>query len=185
MIINIRGVSGSGKTHAMRGIMEGFPSTRVWFKGRDKVAGMLLKVGQRKVFVVGSYREICGGCDTIKDTKAIEELVSHYAGLGRDVLFEGLFISGSHSQWIALADRNPTWDFRVVFLSTKFDVCVERVRQRRLDRGNDKPWKVENMRDFEKRMKRQHVHFQRANIPVYDLDVDSCILTVREWLTRK
>jgi len=191
MIINIRGISGSGKTYAMRKIMDGFPSVTVRFKRQivglrsDREVGHRLDVGSRQAFVVGSYNKVMsGGCDSIKNMETLESLVTRHAQQGEDVLFEGIFITGSHTRWIDLARRNPEWDMRVIFLTTDYETCVERVKQRRLDCGNDRSWNINNMLDFKRRMVRQHAHFRRAGISIYDLDVGSCISTVRSWLKR-
>ena len=191
MIINIRGISGSGKTYTMRKIMAGFPQTMVRFKRQivglraDREVGHRLDTGPRQAFVVGSYNKVMsGGCDAIKNMETLESLVSRYAGQGQDVLFEGIFVAGVHSRWIELARRNPDWDMRIIFLTTDYDTCVERVRQRRASKGIVRAWNMNNMLDFKARMVRQHAHFRRAGISIYDLSVDSCISTVRRWLLR-
>lgn len=72
MILNIRGTSGSGKTWLIRRIMEelGPPEPIISAEG-EKPDGYLL---QGNIRLVGSYENVCGGCDAVnfsKHTKAI------------------------------------------------------------------------------------------------------------------
>ena len=127
MIVNVRGISGSGKTYAMRKIMDGFPQVTVRFKRQiaglrsDREVGHRLDVGPRQAFVVGSYNKVMSGrCDSIKNMETLESLVTRHAQQGEDVLFEGIFVAGAHTRWIDLVRRNSEWDMRIIFLTTDY-----------------------------------------------------------------
>src|SRR5678815_803 len=91
MIVNIRGTSGSGKSHIVHGILkQGHPIPQ--FKdGRKRPMGYVLE--PERLFVVGSYETPCGGCDTIMSQDEIYDLIRDWARQGYNVLYEGLFAS--------------------------------------------------------------------------------------------
>ena len=152
LIINVRGTSGSGKTHLTREWMKQFDSNPIWesraVSRRPKVLGYnaekFHKDGRHEQwFVIGSYENVCGGCDTIKTQQEIIDRVGWAISQGYNVWLEGLILStiyglvGAYSE--EYADR---WLF--AYLNTPVDVCVERVIERRRVAGNIKPFDTEN-----------------------------------------
>ena len=145
LIVNVRGTSGSGKTHLTREFMRQGSTDAVTVDG--KVIGYICcrgkSVNERMWFVVGSYENVCGGCDTIKTQQQIIDRVAWAISRDYNVWLEGLILStiyglvGAYSE--EYADR---WVF--AYLNTPVDVCVERVIERRRVAGNIKPFDKEN-----------------------------------------
>jgi adenylate kinase family enzyme len=160
MIVNLRGTSGSGKTTVVRGLMEKYPAIEPLMvaddKGKEKIHGYECRMANfpgnpPNLYVVGSYKNVCGGCDGIKTQDEICDRVRKYAGMmivegsnGLDetyrqchVVFEGLLISHLYSRYLNL-DRemvkthaqHTIW----AFLDTPEQVCVDRVSARREQR---------------------------------------------------
>ena len=139
MIINLRGTHGAGKTKVI---------TTVLANGSCRLYGVALgpwmpeayrlKIPhvEKPVFVIGPYDTGgCDGCDRIQPFDLIPPLIEKYAERGH-VVFEGALIS---TCWGAvgevLAQRAGSV---VLFLDTQVETCVERVRARRLERGDDR-----------------------------------------------
>ena len=138
LIINVRGTSGSGKTHLTREFMKSRHPNIV-----TDNAGKVYGYSCNGWFVVGSYENVCGGCDTIKTQQQIIDRVAWGVSMGYHVWLEGLILStiyglvGAYSE--EYAER---WVF--AYLNTPVDVCVERVIERRRVAGNIKPFDKEN-----------------------------------------
>lgn len=149
MIVNLRGTSGSGKSTIAFAIMaKSLEKTAITVPGTrgELIQGYEMRVSEapyyKKLRVVGKYETQCGGCDGINTQNETERRVRTWHGEGYHVLFEGLLISHIYGRWAQVAkDCKP---FRFVFLDTPLDVCIERVKQRRLSKGNDKPLNTDN-----------------------------------------
>lgn len=142
MIINIRGTSGSGKTHLARLIMEQYGAkARVKEEGRKQPLAYILQPKEgskaKPLVVVGHYETACGGCDTIPTMDKIFEIVRKADNDGFDVLFEGLLISADAKRTIDLGHGNP--NFLVVALNTPLDECIASINKRRWAKDPSKP----------------------------------------------
>ena len=147
MIINIRGTSGSGKTYTTTSFMKscGQDLEIQWkelgnYAKPDAVAAHVVFYKLQPVYFIGSYRNVCGGCDTIKTQDLICSLVRHFAPLGH-VVFEGLLASHLFARYAALYQemRNiAKLPFVIAYMDTPLEICIERVKQRRLEKGNEK-----------------------------------------------
>lgn len=136
MIIQIRGTSGSGKSTIVRNIMNLFPQESikpVMREDRKRPIAYRLKhfAGAPDIAIIGHYETKCGGCDTIstpgQSYPIIFELIRRNALEGRNVLFEGLLISGDAKWSSALNDL----DFTIIELTTSLDECLESINERR------------------------------------------------------
>lgn len=148
MIIKIHGTSGSGKTTAVRELMDLANSVTALHNGAYKVEAYCLDYGFDTIptYVLGSYGNTCGGVDTISSTAELITLIDRYCMSGH-LVFEGLLISTYHGALGAyldnLADVTKVW----AFMNTPIDECVERVSQRRLAAGNTRPFNEANTRN--------------------------------------
>lgn len=148
MIIKIHGTSGSGKTTAVRELMDLANSVMPIRYGAQKAEAYRLDagVGTLPTYVLGSYGNTCGGVDTIPSTAELINRVDKYHRQGH-LVFEGLLISTYHGVLGAyldnMADVTKVW----AFMDTPIDECVERVRQRRLAAGNTRPFSEANTRN--------------------------------------
>ena len=138
-IVNIRGCNGSGKTTIVRRFLDRLPAQPLGGKpGRP--AGYTVDASawgiSVPVFVVGSYENTCGGTDGINTQEEIAERVVKARALGH-VLVEGLLMSKS-SAGGHVAPILKEYDAIFAFLDTPWEVCLERVLQRRAAAGNEK-----------------------------------------------
>ena len=147
IILRIAGTFGSGKTTAMRGFFN-YPHS-VLMSGK-KIAGYKVDASAagitQPIFVVGKYDNTCGGTDAIKTQAEIAEkiLKAHPHG---HVLYEGALVSASGLAGQVTQAIHPTGCDVYAFLDTPQDLCVERVKGRRLAAGNDKEFDPKNLID--------------------------------------
>lgn len=193
MIINVRGTSGSGKTYAVRRMMEQLDGDLLVYSEGDffregKVIAHCLHHRMQPVYVIGNYSSnVCGGCDTIGTQNLVCSTVRHFAQFGH-VVFEGLIISHLFARYVALSKEFEAYGEHMVFvyLDTPIELCLDRVRQRRLAAGNTKPLDPTNTIS-----KHESVHtcfdkMQEAGMDVrwmkHDGDVASQLLAMlNEW----
>lgn len=138
MIINIRGTHGSGKSTVIRQVMERYRLQPMGYDGR-KCAGYSGNTLFGAIAVVGSYETECGGCDAIQPYAKIWPRVTSAHDIGFHVLFEGALVSNSYGN-IGRDSEVYGDNFVFAFLDTPLEVCIERIRARRLARGNTKPF---------------------------------------------
>ena len=136
MIIQIRGTSGSGKTWAMKRVMELLgPRSAVYVAGRKQPLYYQFPEDAHipttwAVYVLGHYEIACGGCDTLGSAR---ETFDVWAKLRSEVslphtLMEGLLLS-EDSKWTL--EMNKVDEVRVIYLTTPVEQCLERIRSRR------------------------------------------------------
>lgn len=137
MIINIRGTSGSGKTYMVRAFMEKYGPDSVILLDSGKTAAHCVYYRMLPVFFLGSYKNICGGTDSIPTQDLICSLVRHFSQFGH-VVFEGLILSHLYARYVALYNEMVGYNEKMViaYMDTPLDLCIERVKQRRLEKGN-------------------------------------------------
>lgn len=154
MIIKIHGTSGSGKTTTVRELMGRSVTNPVplWdYSGKRPEAYEILLPGVKTpVYILGPYTAVCGGMDSIADDDEKIRLLRHYADLGH-VVYEGLLSSEYYGR-LGLASERYGDDHIFAFLDTPIEVCIERVKERRLKRGNTKPLDETNTRNRVKKI---------------------------------
>jgi uridine kinase len=147
MIINIRGTNGSGKSHLIRSLMANYPS--VVPIGSAKKADGYLCTGNilPSMRVVGAYTPSGGGCDGISIQEEICNRVREYSKISDVVLFEGILISRTFERYLNLSKELLPNHTIFAFLDTPLDVCIERVKARRIAKGNEKPLNLRSLTD--------------------------------------
>jgi hypothetical protein len=153
MIVKIGGCNGSGKTTLMRSLMDTWAFTRVTNTAVGlKAVEYHAKVSSteslgrafNKVVVLGNYATVCGGMDTISDKAVRLAMVAQYTRQRRTlVLYEGLITGKTYGAMGALSDAKGGVPWLYVFMDTPFEVCVQRVLQRRAAKGNLAPFDPE------------------------------------------
>ena len=185
MIINIRGTSGSGKTHLVREVMYragGYlPVRRARPNGRGLVAGYTFP--GRNLTIIGNYEATCGGCDKFSWRGAadwVQEFVSEEAGKGRSVIFEGLLVgSWALERWRAL---KRSAELRVVLLSTPLEECLAGVRRRREARGDARPLDPGSTTRKHAALLRGAARHAEAGLSVHSLSRGEALASVTTWL---
>lgn len=145
-VVQLRGTSGSGKTTAMRALFDAVgdfkPIAMNDRMTKNTAYRGILDVGADHVhvYVLGDYspQRSAGGCDTIPSVQEVIDLVEKYSSRKNSILvLEGLLLAHS---WGALGEYvHPRWGERYInaFLDTPVETCIERVTQRRADKGRD------------------------------------------------
>lgn len=136
-VIFVRGTSGSGKSTLVYNLVlnQAYGFKKIFFKGKRRKGGNQPHGYYSDVlnlFVVGSYETACGGCDAIESVDDVFDRARRSLKKGRNVLMEGLILSGISSKLAAFAKTNP---MDVYLLNTNVQDCLNRVKLRREQRG--------------------------------------------------
>lgn len=220
MIINIRGTSGSGKTHLARELMAAMENVNP-IPGDSQIGGLGTHYPRNKnskaigyagtytypdkiphhVSIVGRYETACGGCDTIKTQDEICDRVRAFATRG-DVVFEGLLVSVLYDRYAKLAtelmnvynrvkpvneaalkrDLDTFPPFIFAFLDTPEELCVERVKQRRIAAGNTQPLNETNTREKWHICQRVAEKLTAAGLPVVWINHENALSDLTMYL---
>lgn len=179
LIIQVRGTSGSGKTTVMREVMD---RVGQWNSGfmegrRNPLFYTSAEEGWPKVSVLGSYESTCGGCDTIHGYELLLKTVDELYKTG-NVLMEGLLLSEDVKQTLSLIPRK----LKIVFLDTPTEECIKRIKQRRLQAGNEKPLKEDNTRKRVAVIERARIRLQDSGIECVSSSSDKAADLILGWL---
>lgn len=138
-VIQIVGANGSGKSTAVRNLLDFHKAELVTthtVEGRATPLGYTYRVSGwgRDLFVVGAYVYGTAGADTIKrlGVGPIFDMVRANAVAGRHVLYEGAFVM-NHTRGPELARelRGFGVSFYVLLLTTPLEVCFQAIAKRR------------------------------------------------------
>jgi len=99
---------------------------------------------KKPLYILGLYNSQCGGCDTLTAGQQIA-LIEYYAPRGH-VFYEGLLGSEYYGKLGACSEQYGE-EHVFAFLDTPIEVCIERVKARRLAKGNTTPLNETNTRD--------------------------------------
>ncbi|WP_181705761.1 AAA family ATPase [Chthonobacter rhizosphaerae] len=135
MIINVRGISGSGKTVVVRRLLAAYGPAAEVLRSAD--GRRLLGVHPRRdpgppLAVIGCYDRPSGGCDAIRQTDGglalAFDLALRESARGHDVILEGNRLAVDVELTRRLALRAP---LVVLLLDTPVEVCVRSLMARR------------------------------------------------------
>jgi cytidylate kinase len=134
VIIQIRGTSGSGKTHTAYELRRRLGDRYDLRSLAGKHEGYLLN---HNVALVGKYTTACGGCDTIKTQAEVERRVRQFHQSEMHVVFEGLLISQIYGRYYDLSRDIIAKGGQYVFayLDTPIEKCIAQVLTRRDERA--------------------------------------------------
>lgn len=149
-VIKLGGCNGSGKTSAAKAILEITDAQpRKWRGTRKSPNYYHGDYEGHEVLILGSYETACGGMDTISDKHERLDFIKwavRTAANGGIVFFEGLMTGKTYGAIGEYSDHTFHKDqarWLYAFMDTPFDVCVQRVLQRRAAAGNDAPFDPE------------------------------------------
>lgn len=138
-IIQICGTSGSGKSYVVRALMKMMTTdVRVCVEGRKLPIGYLIKIPDVTgyIFIMGSYENPTGGCDTINDKGSMDLIDKHirdYWNDGNHVIFEGLMVR-NFNRGLPLY-RETGKNLHILHLTTPIEQCYAAIRERREAKG--------------------------------------------------
>lgn len=153
MIIKLHGTSGSGKTTVARELMAaGIVGSIKGVNGKPECYDVHIPGWKKVLFVLGPYNATCGGLDGLSDVDDHIRLL-HAAAERGHVFYEGLLGSEYYGR-IGKESERYAGDHIFAFLDTPIELCISRVKERRLARGNTKPLNEENTRGRVKKIER-------------------------------
>lgn len=198
MIINIRGTNGSGKTHLARQLIgeTAAPINLVKYPSPTK------KDPNREAFVegwgtpggflaVGSYKQGCGGMDTIPSFAIQQDAV--VAALERGcaaehIICEGVLASTVAGSWLEFF-TGPRVHFEqvlIAYLDTPLELCLERITARQIAaKGEAREIKTDLVRDKIKAINATRAKFDAAGIDTVTLRHDLALSDLKAYIEFK
>lgn len=190
MIIQVRGTSGSGKSTVVAGLVHSWnPRWRVpvRIEGRKQPLGYWLeRKARHPIAVPGHYETACGGCDTLPTQAMVFDLIrrsmieTKTQSAAAHVVFEGLLASEEVRRTVALHEDHPG-QLRVLQLDTNVEECIRAIKQRRAERGDDRPLKEDNTRNRVGVINRACERLRAAGVDVRLVSREQAARLVAEW----
>lgn len=148
-VIKLGGVNGSGKSTLARAVMgkvDKLQPCSVDLPSGKRGKVYLGRYDGQPIVILGKYETACGGADTISDKDDRLWLLDVYCKGKNIVFYEGLITGKTYGAMGAMSEdhvakRKGRWLY--AFMDTPFDVCVDRVLQRRRAAGNLAPFDAE------------------------------------------
>jgi hypothetical protein len=140
-IFDIRGTHGSGKSWIVWQLLSR-PGVIPIAEGTTHLG---YYVPDLKMAVVGKYASPCGGCDQVGSADEIVRRIKLFASKYKRVVLEGILVSHTFSRYSRLALELGNDDYHFLFLDTPLASCIARVRSRRKERGDKRPFNPHNV----------------------------------------
>lgn len=168
MIIQIRGTSGSGKTWAMKQVMESMQLWQAEAVINRKRPLYYRSCSERPLtYLMGHYETPCGGCDSLGSARSIHDwtswLLSGERPVPRFILQEGLLLS-EDVKWTKEMHEKMGGVF-AFFLITPLERCLEQIVARRASVGNEKPLNPTNTQNRLRTIERARQKLVEAGVP--------------------
>jgi hypothetical protein len=189
-IIAIKGTNGSGKSSAVRALITHLGKVAT-LRFNNKDAGYRCQ-HTPPIFVLGKYKSACGGLDSsFSYSGAADDLllcIDTLAAKGH-VVAEGVIALTSYGfgRMTRFADKQSRKGNRMIFarIDTPAELCIERVRQRRMEAGNIKPFNPEKLLDkYESVLKSQEKLFA-AGYDARILPHEEPLQTLLRWFEER
>lgn len=171
MIFNIRGTSGSGKSHIIHRFLNDYlniPCPEIT-GAKTKIESYYLP--ELRVRILGRYQAICGGCDQIPYQVQVCEKIERLKH--PNLIFEGLLISHSFKRYHLLAKKVGPIIF--CFFKTSPEQCIERVYKRRAIKGKTGVFNEGQIHKDWASVDRCRQKFLEAGHTVYELDSENSV----------
>lgn len=139
-VIKLGGTNGSGKSSVAKALLKLVSAEE---RPAKLASGKVSKVyiadhAGLQVTILGKYDNACGGMDSISDKEDRFKLVKLAVSSPGIVFFEGLITGKTYGALGELSEQHykrKVGRWLYAFMDTPFDVCVERVGQRRAAAG--------------------------------------------------
>jgi hypothetical protein len=191
-VVAIKGTNGSGKSTAVRALIDHLGKQSI-LRVNSKEAGYRCKYEDGSLFVLGKYKTAaCGGLDSsFSYGGAADDLllcIDKLAPQGH-VCCEGVIAIASygHQRMTRFAEKLKRRGHRMIFarIDTPAELCVERVKRRRLEAGNVKPFNPEGLlHKYESILKSQE-KLRQAGYDVRILPHEEPLQTLLRWFTER
>lgn len=169
MIFNIRGTSGSGKSHIVHSILKSNEHDELFIPNTKIVEAY--HVTSMDVNIIGRYGSQCGGCDGIPTQDVVCGKVKRFSD--PNIIFEGLLVSHSFQRYHLLAKKSGPIIF--CFLNTTPEKCIERVYQRRVLKGTTGKFNEDQIHRDWAAVDRCREKFIEAGHTVYQLGSETSV----------
>lgn len=181
MIINIRGTGGSGKSTVVRDVMARYETvTARHVTGRRRPAGYLCaRPDGPSLYVPGHYETPCGGCDTITSPNEVFDAIEAQAAQGHDVLYEGIIVQDAFDRTLYLHKQHG---LVVLGLRVPIEVCLESIRTRRSERGDQRELNPKNTIGRQRSVERSMTRLREAGVDARWVTRDEALATCVELL---
>ena len=191
-VVAIKGTNGSGKSTAVRGLIEHLGKQSI-LRVNSKEAGYRCRYEDGSLFVLGKYKDAaCGGLDSsFSYGGAADDLllcIDKLAGQGH-VICEGVIAITSYGfgRVTRFADKLKRKGHHMIFahMNTPADLCIERVKQRRMEAGNPKPFNPEKLlQKYESILKSQE-KLREAGYDARILPHEEPLQTLLRWFEER
>lgn len=148
MIVKLHGNSGSGKTTLARMLMRMGDVKSLGNPKRPEAYQINIPNWSDFLFILGPYTNTCGGLDSIGTWREAADLLHRYQSQGH-VFYEGLLASTYYGSFGKETERYGD-EHIFAFMDTPLELCIQRIKARRLAAGNTKPLNEDNTRNREK-----------------------------------
>jgi predicted ABC-type ATPase len=190
-IIAIKGTNGSGKSTAVRALIEHLGKQAI-LRVNSKEAGYRCRYKDGSLFVLGKYKTACGGLDSsFSYGGAADDLllcIDKLAPQGH-VVCEGVIAitSYGHDRMTRFADKLKRRGHRMIFahIDTPAELCVERVKQRRLAAGNTKPFDPAKLLDKYQSILKSQEQLLAAGYDARILPHEEPLQTLLRWFEER
>jgi predicted ABC-type ATPase len=191
-VVAIKGTNGSGKSTVVRELIARLGKQSI-LRVNSKEAGYRCKYEDGSLFVLGKYKTAaCGGLDSsFSYGGAADDLllcIDKLAPKGH-VVCEGVIAITSYGfgKVTRFATKLKRTGHRMIFarIDTPAEVCVERVKQRRLEAGNTKPFNPEGLlHKYESILKSQE-KLRQAGYDARILPHEEPLQTLLRWFEER
>lgn len=176
--LQICGTSGSGKTTIVRALMLVCNAEAI--RWNEKGTKPVMYAGDHpdgtRMYFLGSYETVCGGCDTINGVAVVAQLLQDLHDEGADgiCIFEGLMHSHMVGTIGAKQIELGVENHQRAFLDTPLKVCLDRVLQRRAESARlkgklVKPFNTANTQKDWPRVRQCMFNCEKQGIIVHDV----------------
>jgi hypothetical protein len=181
MILKLHGTSGSGKSAVARGLMSRSVVSVMPLGTGNKPEAYMVKLPNvgTNLYILGPYVSPCGGLDCISDAKEHIKLLDYYSEHGH-VFYEGLLGSEYYGKIGQFSEKYGD-EHIFAFLDTPIEVCIERIKARRLEAGNTKPLNEANTRGRVAKIERLRFRLENEfKRPTITIPYQDAIQTIHE-----
>lgn len=148
MILDVRGTHGSGKSYIAHQLLSyGYEEIVGYNEYKKKESILGYSVPSLDLAIVGKYETQCGGCDGVGSSDEVCRRVRVFAKNYRHVVFEGILVAHTFQRYHTLAMElvKDGYPYVFAFLDTPLQTCIERVKARRVAKGNNKELNPNNI----------------------------------------